>query len=53
MTGIKNPINTLHRLGHSMSCDMVCWIETYKILKTLDMLPLKPDYEDGQVRSLC
>ena len=28
MTGMKNPINILHRLGHSISYDMVCWIET-------------------------
>ena len=49
MIGMKNPINILHCLGHSLSCDMVCRIETYNILKTMNMLPLKPDHEDGQV----
>ena len=28
MTGMKNPINILHRLGHSILYDMVCRIET-------------------------
>ena len=40
MTGMKNPMNILDRLGHSISYDMVCWIETaqvevsQKLLKT-------------------
>ena len=39
------------------SYDMVCWIETaqadlrQELLKTLNMLPLEPDHEGGQVRS--
>ena len=58
MTGMKNPINILHSLGDSISYDMVCRIETVQaevsqeLLKTLNMLPLEPDHEGGQVRSL-
>ena len=59
MIDMKNPINVLHRLGHSISYDMVCWIETaqaellQELLKISNMLPLKPDHEGGHGRSLC
>ena len=59
MIGMKNPINILHCLGHSLSYDMVCQIETVQVelsqelLKTSNMLSLKPDHEGGQVRSFC
>ena len=47
------------KVNHSISYDMVCWIETAQaelsqgLLKTSNMLPLKTDQEGGQVRSLC
>ena len=58
MIDIKNPINILHSLGHSISYDMVCRAEiakaelSQKLLKTWNMLPLKPDHEGGRGRSL-
>ena len=42
MTGMKSPMNILHCLGHSISYDMVCWLETaqvevsQKILKDIE-----------------
>ena len=47
-----NQITFLHRLGHSV------WIEieqvelSKELLKTTNLLPLKADYEDGQVTNL-
>ena len=38
---------------------MVCWLKTaqtelsQELLKTSNMFPLEPDYEGGQVTSLC
>ena len=56
MTGMKTPITFLHRLGHSISYDMVCKIETAQaelaqhLLQTSTRLPLQPAYEGGKVR---
>ena len=51
--------NFLVHLDHSISYDMLCQTETaqaelsQEFLKTANMLPLEPDYEVGQIRSLC
>ena len=51
LTGMENPINISDRLGHSISYDMVCRIETpqaelsQELLKTSNMLPLVPHHE--------
>ena len=53
-----NQITFLHRLGHSVWFDVVCRIEieqvelSKELLKTTNLLPLKADYEDGQVTNL-
>ena len=50
---MKIPVNVFHHLGHSISYDMVCPIQTVQaelsqeLLKTSNMLPVKPDHESG------
>ena len=59
MIDMKNPVNVLHRLGYSISYDLVCRIETaqaelsQELLKISNMLPLTPDHEGRHGRSLC
>ena len=58
LTGMKTPITQLHRLGHSISYDMICRIETGQAelaqqqLKTSTILPLQPINQEAQVSEI-